>query len=652
MKRLHHDNKNFKIMKNSIIIAALVLFGSFTFNQQETRIVTGTVYDENGAELPGVSVIIKGSSNGTSTDVNGWYQLSLKNSDILSFTFVGYKTQERKVSTQKVIDVNMVPDVQALEEVVIVGYGTQRKSDITGAIATVGPKERKRANKNYRANMKATGAVTRSVAPMATYFADEYEEDVSYNTEEYDQIKENIFKVAKNAPLSTFSIDVDAASYSNVRRMILNGQKPYADAVRIEEMINYFTYDYKNPEDDHPFSVNTEVSTAPWNPEHQLVHIGIQGKKLDTETKVNSNLVFLIDVSGSMSDANKLPLLKKSMKLLVSNMSDEDRISIVVYAGAAGLVLPPTPATDKQRIYNALSSLQSGGSTAGGAGIKLAYKVAEDSFIEGGNNRVILATDGDFNTGTSSTSEMVRLIEKKRKSGVYLTITGFGMGNYKDGRMEQISNAGNGNYFYIDSYKEAAKVFGAEMQATLFTIAKDVKLQVEFNPAVVQAYRLVGYENRKLNDEDFNDDKVDAGELGAGHSVTALYEIIPVGVKSKFVKDINPLKYQATQGANNNELMTVNIRYKPIDSDKSILINNAVKNTTKDIKQTNENFRFSAAVAQFGMLLRDSEFKQSSNLNNTLALAKGAKGNDEMGYRQEFIDMIRNYGSIEGQQLN
>ncbi len=636
-------------MKNSIIIASLVLFCSFAFNEQNTRIVTGTVFDEQGVELPGVAVNIKGTSKGTNADVNGWYSLEVTNKDVLTFSFIGYVTQEIKVGQQKVIDVTMNVDVETLEEVVVIGYGEQKKKDKTGSISSVGLP--------FRSHMKATGAVMRSAeADMAFgsgYAAPVYYEDESnYNTEEYDHIKENIFKTAKNAPLSTFSIDVDAASYSNVRRMIMHGQKPYADAVRIEEMINYFSYEYENPTGKHPFSVNTEVSTAPWNPKHQLVHIGIQGKKLDTDTRVNSNLVFLIDVSGSMSDANKLPLLKKSMKLLTSNMNPEDRIAIVVYAGAAGLVLPSTPVSQKQKIYNALDQLQSGGSTAGGAGIKLAYKVAQENFIKGGNNRVILATDGDFNTGTSSSSEMVRLIEEKRKGGVYLTITGFGMGNYKDGRMEQISNAGNGNYFYIDSYKESVKVFGAEMQANLFTIAKDVKIQVEFNPALVQAYRLVGYENRKLNDEDFNNDKVDAGELGAGHTVTALYEIIPVGVESEFVKDINPLKYQTAQGAASDELLTVNLRYKPIDSDTSVLISHAVANQTQKIDQTNDNFRFSAAVAQFGMLLRESEFKQSSTLENTLLLAKGAQGQDDMGYRREFIDMIRSYAAMEGEQLN
>lgn len=622
-------------MKRSIVIPIMLVLSSFGYNVEELRKVTGTVYDESNQPLPGVSIIIKGTYKGTMTDFEGKYEIEASNSDLLVFSFVGYLAQEIKIKNEAEINVVLKPDVQALEEVMVIGYGVQKKISRFS-------KSAERAN--------ATGAVMRS-----TSYDVLFDEDISsdFNTEEYDHISENIFKIAKSTPLSTLSIDVDAASYANVRRMLENGQKPYADAVRIEEMINYFSYDYENPTGEHPFSINSEVSTAPWNPEHQLVHVGIQGKKLDTETRVSSNLVFLIDVSGSMSASNKLPLLKSSMKLLVNNLSANDRIAIVAYAGAAGLVLPSTPAADKETIFKALERLNAGGSTAGGAGIKLAYKVAEEHLIKDGNNRVILATDGDFNTGVSSTSEMVRLIEDKRKSGIYLTITGFGMGNYKDGRMEQISNAGNGNYYYIDSYKEANKVFGQEMQSTLFTIAKDVKIQIEFNPNIVQAYRLIGYENRKLNAEDFNDDKVDAGELGAGHTVTALYEIIPVGVKSSFVKEVNELKYQASTTAHQTtELMTVNIRYKPIDSNKSILLTKAIQNQTSEMASTSDNFRFSASVAQFGMILRNSAFKQGSSLYSTLSLAKGAKGKDEMGYRQEYVDLVRNYAAIVGERLN
>ncbi|NQY66258.1 MAG: von Willebrand factor type A domain-containing protein [Flavobacteriales bacterium] len=465
-----------------------------------------------------------------------------------------------------------------------------------------------------------------------------------YNTEEYNIIRDNTYVSPLNEPLSTFSIDVDAASYSNIRRMINYGQYPNKDAVRIEEMINYFSYNYPEPKGEDPFSITTEIGAAPWNPNHQLVHIGLQGKQIDYTEANPSNLVFLIDVSGSMGANNKLPLLKSSMKLLINSLKDEDRIAIVVYAGAAGLVLPSTPISEKSTIIKALDHLQSGGSTAGGAGIKLAYKVAKENLIANGNNRIILATDGDFNVGASSSSDMVRLIEERRKYGIYLTITGFGMGNYKDGRMEQISNAGNGNYYYIDNIQEAKKVFVNEINSTLFTIAKDVKIQVEFNPTQVQSYRLIGYVNRKLAAEDFNDDKKDAGELGAGHTVTALYEIIPTGVKSSFTNDIDPLKYQSNLQqimavSNSDELLTVKFRYKEPNEDTSKLLVKTLKSKEVTTKNS-ENFLFSAAVAQFGMLLRDSEFKGDASYESVLSLANKSKGADKFGYRSEFIKMV------------
>lgn len=486
---------------------------------------------------------------------------------------------------------------------------------------------------------------------------EEIEEDIDisledtiepHNTEEYTKITDNPFYTPQTAPLSTFSIDVDAASYTNCRSRLNYGQMPYKDMVRIEEFINYFDYDYPDPKGEHPFEVISEVSQAPWSPQHRLVHIGLQGKKLDYEDLKPSNFVFLLDVSGSMEDQNKLPLLRSSLKLLLNELSGKDRIAIVVYAGAAGLVLPSTPASEKDKIMDALDDLQAGGSTAGGEGIQLAYEVAKKNFIEDGNNRIILATDGDFNVGISATSELVRYVEEKRDEGVFLTICGFGMGNYKDNRMEDMSNAGNGNYYFIDNIKEANKVFVKEMRATLFTIAKDVKIQVEFNPAYVQAYRLIGYENRLMAAQDFNDDKKDAGELGAGHTVTALYEIIPVGVKSDFVKKVDDLKYQSkgTSAGNNKELMTVKLRYKLPESDTSTLISETIQSKGKALDKTSDNFRFSAAVASFGMLLRESPYKGQSSFSDAATLAKGAKGKDEMGYRQEFISMVETCGSL------
>jgi len=450
--------------------------------------------------------------------------------------------------------------------------------------------------------------------------------------------------------LSTFSIDVDEAAYSNIRRFINNGSIPPAGAVRIEEMINYFDYTYPQPQNDDPFTVNTELSECPWSPQHRLVHIGLQGKEIPLQNLPNANIVFLIDVSGSMEEENKLPLVKSSMKLLADQLRPDDKVAIVVYAGNAGLVLPPTSGTNKTAIKEAIDKLEAGGSTAGGEGIQLAYKVASENFIKGGNNRIILATDGDFNVGLSSDDDLVNLIEKERKSGIFLSVLGYGMGNYKDNKMQQLADKGNGNHSYIDNINEARKVLVSEFASTLFTIAKDVKIQIEFNPAKVQAYRLIGYENRVLAAEDFNDDKKDAGELGSGHTVTALYEVIPVGVKSEFITNVDPLKYQpaknSTAVSGGDELMTIKLRYKKPDGDVSKLIVHPVTDSHIALANTSDNFRFSAAVASFGMLLRNSEFKQNASFQQVISLAKGAKGTDANGYRQEFITLVQAAGSL------
>ncbi len=470
-----------------------------------------------------------------------------------------------------------------------------------------------------------------------------------YNTEDYDNIVENRFLAATQNPLSTFSIDVDKAAYANVRRYLDNGTLPPAGAVRIEEMVNYFKYDYPQPDNDVPFSVNTEISSCPWNSQHQLIQIGLQGKEIATGNLPLSNLVFLVDVSGSMEDYNKLPLVKASMNMLVDKLRENDRVAIVVYAGNAGLVLPATSGNSKTKIKEAIDNLEAGGSTAGGEGIRLAYKTAKENFIKNGNNRIILATDGDFNIGASSDDELVRMIEQERKSGVFLSVLGFGMGNYKDNKMQQLADKGNGNHSYIDNISEAKKVLVNEFGGTLFTIAKDVKIQVEFNPSKVLAYRLVGYENRMLAAEDFNDDMKDAGELGSGHTVTALYEVIPVGVKDEFTKTVDPLKYQVNDrkiAVNSNEMMTIKLRYKKPDSDVSRLINHPVIDNATDLKNTTDNFRFSAAVAEFGLLLRNSEYKQQSSFNQVISLAKSSKGFDEEGYRDEFIKLVQSAMSL------
>lgn len=466
---------------------------------------------------------------------------------------------------------------------------------------------------------------------------------VRHNTEAYDRIYENEFRDVKREPLSTFSVDVDTAAYSNLRRFLNNGQLPPKDAIRIEELVNYFTYDYKAPTGEDPFAVETEISVAPWNQEHRLLHIGIVGKKIAPDKIPPRNLVFLLDVSGSMFAQNKLPLLQRSLKLLVNQLGERDKVAIVVYAGASGLVLPATRGDQKPMIREAIDRLRAGGSTNGGEGIKLAYDIASKNFIRGGINRVILATDGDFNVGVTNQGDLIRLIEKRRRSGVFLTVLGFGMGNYKDSTMEKLADKGNGNYAYIDNFAEARKVLVNEAGSTLITIAKDVKLQLEFNPKYVAAYRLIGYENRVLKNEDFNDDKKDAGEIGAGHTVTALYEIVPTGTPINS-GSVDPLKYQGTgkltRAASGGEMLTLKIRYKQPTGDKSKLLVFPVQNRVREVGECSDNFRFSAAVAAFGMVLRESQHKGKADFKMVRGLAEKARGADRHGYRSEFIRLI------------
>ena len=461
--------------------------------------------------------------------------------------------------------------------------------------------------------------------------------------ERYAEITENPFLETSRAPLSTFSIDVDTASYANVRRYLNDGMRPPKDSVRIEELINYFEYDYPQPIGNVPFSVNTEVANAPWNTKHKLVRIGLQGKKVSLDNVPPSNLVFLLDVSGSMNTPDKLPLLKEGLRLLVNQLKPNDRVAIAVYAGSSGLVLPSTPVSRKGEILAALDNLQAGGSTNGGAGIRLAYTVALNNFIQGGNNRVILATDGDFNVGLSGDEELVRMIEDKRKSGVFLSLFGFGSGNLNDSMMEKLSNAGNGNYAYIDSREEAKKALGSQVAGTLYTIAKDVKIQVEFNPALVAGYRLIGYENRMLADKDFNDDRKDAGEIGAGHSVTALYEIVPAGQKVEN-PGVDELKYSKVEPSDtrfSNELMTVKLRYKQPDGDQSQLLTMGVLDKNATIETASDNTKFAAAVAEFGLLLRASRYKADANFENVFSLANSSRGSDLKNYRGEFVELIK-----------
>ena len=597
--------------------------------------VTGIVVDAgSGQPLIGASVLEKGTQNGTVTDFDGKFTLTLRNENAtLEVSFVGYQTETvKKLRAGEEVRVEMNA-AEVLEEVVVTGYGHKKA------------KRDSRASGRAMKEMAAPAPYMLSTAPAS--YGDVVDD---WNTEDYSVITENRFYEVTNEPLSTFSIDVDAASYSNMRRFLKNGQQPPKDAIRIEEMVNYFNYEYPEPGEEHPFEVITEISDCPWQPEHRLLHIGLQGKHIPMDKLPASNLVFLIDVSGSMSSANKLPLLQSSFKLLTDQLREQDKVAIVVYAGAAGLVLEPTSGANKQKIKDAIGKLQAGGSTAGGAGIQLAYKVAKENFVEGGNNRVILATDGDFNVGASSDAEMVRLIEKERESGVFLTVLGFGMGNYKDNKMQQLADKGNGNHAYIDDISEAKKVLVSEFGGTVFTIAKDVNLQIEFNPAKVRGYRLIGYENRVLNNEDFNDDKKDAGELGSGHTVTALYEIIPVGVESPYLASVDGLKYQETkvtkEAGKSKELCTIKLRYKQPDGVKSRLIDHPVLDEGEKLDKSSDNFRWSAAVAEFGLLLRDSEFKGDATYAHAAKLARSAKGKDLNGYRRELIDMIDTMKSL------
>ena len=465
----------------------------------------------------------------------------------------------------------------------------------------------------------------------------------NWNREQYDQIVENEFIAVAADPLSTFSIDVDRASYSNTRRFIMQaGQLPPRDAVRIEELVNYFPYDYGEPTGDDPLAIHAEVAPAPWRPQHLLVRVGLQARRVQVANLPASNFVFLLDVSGSMMDVNKLPLVQSAMRLLVNQLRPQDRVAIVVYAGAAGLVLPSTPGNQKDKILAAIEALSAGGSTAGGAGIRRAYDEAVANFIRGGNNRVILATDGDFNVGASSDADMVQLIEEKRRTGVFLTVLGVGEGNLQAAKMEKLADHGNGNYAYLDTISEAQKVLVHELGGTLYTVAKDVKIQIEWNPARVRAYRLIGYENRLLHNEDFTDDTKDAGEVGSGHSVTALYEIVPVGVETEVqIRMPDSLRYQhrsvAPTTAGGPELLFVKVRYKQPDGDRSQLISRPVLAGTT--RSPSVDFQFQSAVAEFGLLLRSSDFKGNASLEHVISTAREGRGSDPDGYRAEFIRM-------------
>lgn len=634
-------------------------------NTTKNWVVSGQVTDQTSHDpLPGVTVLIKGTKLGTSTDAQGRYSLLVPGAAraVLLFNYLGYLPVERAVGKLHTLNLGLQADNKQLNEVVVTAQGiVQERRSLGYSVASVEGKvagvsvRGGAARKAVRAQRKAApeAELADYAAPAAPGQPQPAQPEAGAG-DTYAHIKENTFFEARKDPLSTFALDVDNASYSNVRRFLNEGQLPPRDAVRVEELLNYFRYDYAAPPttSPDPVRISTELAACPWEPTHQLARIGIQARRIETAKLPPANLVFLVDVSGSMDEADKLPLVQAGLKLLVKQLRPQDRVALVAYAGAAGLVLPPTPGSQPQVILDAIERLRAGGSTAGGAGLRLAYSTAKQSFRQEGNNRVILATDGDFNVGESSDAAMEQLIVDQRESGVFLTVLGCGRGNLRDSRMETLADKGNGNYAYLDNLDEAGRVLVAQFGGTLFTVAQDVKLQIEFNPARVASYRLVGYENRLLAAEDFNNDRKDAGELGAGHTVTALYEIVPVGAARPL---IDGLKYQPAPAAPasmqqflTNDVLTVKLRYKEPQGRSSKLLAQALTGAPAPIAAASADFRFAAAVAQFGMLLRQSEQRGTATWAATEQLADGARGKDADGYRAEFVRLVRLAQGLSG----
>ncbi|MBF9223894.1 YfbK domain-containing protein [Hymenobacter ruricola] len=635
-------------------------------NTTKSWVVSGLVRDQASHQpLPGVTVLVKGTNLGAATDAQGRYSLLVPNAAraVLLFNVIGYLPIEKPVGTHHTLDVALAADTRQLEEVTVTAKGIEpKRAAVSYSVATVTAAPAQ-ADKKVKSKDGLRGRV--AGVQLADYSANQSTARPLLNTpypardeagagDTYAYVQENAFFSAKKDPLSTFSLDVDNASYSNVRRFLNEGQLPPRDAVRVEEMLNYFRYEYPAPPaaSPDPVRLSTELAVCPWNPAHQLARIGIQARKVETAKLPPANLVFLVDVSGSMYGPDRLPLVQAGLKLLVKQLRPQDHVALVVYAGAAGLVLPPTPGSQPQVILDAIDRLQAGGSTAGGAGLRLAYSTARQSFNKEGNNRVILATDGDFNVGESSDAAMEQLIVEQRESGVFLTVLGCGRGNLRDARMETLADKGNGNYAYLDNLDEAGRVLVAQFGGTLFTVAKDVKLQIEFNPARVANYRLVGYENRLLAAEDFNNDRKDAGELGAGHTVTALYELVPVGASQPLIDD---LKYQPTKATPatmqqflTNDVLTVKLRYKEPQGSTSKLLAQPLVGAPVAIEKASADFRFAAAVAQFGMLLRQSEQRGTATWAATEQLANNARGTDADGYRAELVRLVRLAEGLSG----
>ena len=629
-------------MKLNIYLIMLFIFLT-GFRSSSSRIISGTVYSSDDRKpMSGAQVGAVGTRTSVTTDNNGHYTISVeKGVTELVFSYIGYERKKVIIGKSNTVNIYLTPSSQTLQDVVVIGYGAQKKEMMIGSAVQSSQAIRSRAAGITLSKSKAQNVYTNAYRPE--------------DQETYKGFAENRFNDPKSVPLSTFAIDVDAASYSNVRRYINMGQLPPKDAVRIEEMINYFNYDLSGPSNNAPVAIHTELSVAPWNSKHRLLRIGLKAKSIETSKLPPSNLIFLIDVSGSMSGANRLPLVQASLKMLVDQLRKVDHVAIVTYAGSAEVKLNSTSGDNKGKIKEAIETLNSGGSTAGGAGLKMAYQIARQNFLRGGNNRIILASDGDFNVGASSDEDMEALVTKEQESGISLSVLGFGMGNLKDSKMETIADKGHGNYAYIDNISEAKKAMVTEFGSTLFTVAKDVKVQIEFNPDKVQAYRLVGYENRLLQKEDFNNDKKIGGDMGVGHTVTALYEIIPAGVKDEFTSSVDPLKYQKTEKPSENgslEMVTIKFRYKNPDSKKSQMEQVSIKDRPVPLKQSSNDFRFASAVAELGLLLRDSEYKQQSDFSNLIARAKTAKGVDDNGYRAEFINLAETAKLLSKSNMN
>jgi Ca-activated chloride channel family protein len=620
-------------------VVVVFLFATLVFAQSERGEISGVITDTSGVVLPGVSVHARGvtpprQARSAVTDARGAYSFKDLPRGIYEVTFVlaGFESSVARVTLDR-------PRLEL--------HASLRLGSVAETITVSADSPLARSGAGVGVGAGSVGGTPASAPPSAAPVQHQFAGPShahargSFNTESYDHREENRFRRVNTDPLSTFSIDVDTASYANVRRFLKSGQLPPPGAVRIEELINYFRFDYSQPAPGKPFSLTTEVSECPWDPRHHLVLVGLQARQVADEDAIPRNLVFLIDVSGSMMPADKLPLLRQAMRMLVDVLTERDRVAIVVYAGASGLVLPSTRGDRKATITRALEQLEAGGSTNGAAGIELAYRVARQNFIPDGVNRVILATDGDFNVGVSSEDGLVRLIERERQSGVFLSVLGVGSGNLKDSTMETLADHGNGNYSYLDSLHEARKVLVHEAGGTLTTVAKDVKIQIEFNPTTVGAYRLIGYENRLLRNEDFNDDRKDAGDMGAGHSVTALYEVVPPGLEVD-ASPVDALKYQRppriADAAARAELMTVKVRYKEPDRETSRMESAVVRN---GLVAPSRNLGFAAAVAEFGMLLSGSSNKGDASYEHAISRARRFAGPDVAGYRSEFIDLAQ-----------